>query len=180
MRSLITAGLPDSPMVDSPDLKKALSPIHIALNKLAQETGVATGQVSARKSELSGNISEFFRLNSLGMLVLESSVPVSYGLLLGVSNVGGVAKWILANSTTGVRPIAVCVEPGGAVPGELCRAVFGCGLLKNVAGVTAGNMYWVGTGGQFVNSKPAATFFSDPVAVGLDSETLAFQLNWKA
>lgn len=176
----IATGLPDIPMVDAPDLQRALQPVHSAVTKLAQATSDATGMTVRAQAELSGALDQQFALNRFNQLVLVANVAIPYGRLMGLANVSGKARWVLADSGTGIRPLAICLETGGIAAGKLGRGAMGMGLLKNVAGVTAATMYWVGSGGTFVSSRPAAVNFYDPVAVGLDSTTLAFMLSWKA
>jgi hypothetical protein len=177
MNYLIQSGLPDLPADQGKD-GQLLTPVYQALNTLARNASVASGQVSLSAGEQQ-QLSQVARLLTQNHNVMNvvGLAALAFGKLVhlkfdGVSKIGAE----LADSTNSSKPAnGIVIQTNGISLGGFGDVLLFDGYTDSVAGSTIGQTYYLGASGNAQVTRPSASG-SIVQAVGVGLGTAGFLL----
>ena len=177
----VRSGLPDLPSVPDPQLQALVVPIYQAVNGLAKQVSDLTGATIVQGDALQNSgIADGYQVGGINSLVLEAAVAIGYGQLINLTGDTPTAKVRLADVSLGRRAHGVCVQPGGIAVGKRGRVRLSSGLLTGFSGITPGNMYWQGNAGALSGASLGGSPYSNPIAVGISTTAVYFNIVWHA
>lgn len=177
----VRSGLPDLPSIPDPTLQSVMVPVYQAVNGLAKQVSDLTGTTIVQGDALqNGGIADNYQVDKINCLVLEASVAIGYGQLVNLTADTPTAKLRLADVSLGRRAHGVCVQPGGIAVGQRGRVRLSSGLLTGFSGITPGNMYWQGNAGALSGVSLGGSPYSNPIAVGISTTAVYFNIVWHA
>ena len=168
----ISSGLPDLPVGLKDDDAALVGPIYRAVNALAQQVSLLTGNVQFSAAEQ-------VQIDQLSTLIdhreqriyVKALEALNYGSLLTLSVASGKLAAAKADATVLTKPAhAICDVPGGIAAGSYGVALFMRGKTAAVAGTVLGATYYLSTVGNLQLASPTAdSVLNQIVGVGLGS-----------
>lgn len=153
---LISGGLPGHPSGLADKEAALVSPLYKAVNTLAQQLSVNTGNVQYLPSE-QAQIDQFTKLlaTRTQKIFIKAGENLNYGHLVTLSISAGRIVAHKADNTILTKPAHAVVDaPGGILSGEYGEAVFIQGRTAGISGSTFAGYYWLSTAGQAQSTKP--------------------------
>ena len=174
----IQSGLPAYP-AGLPDKEANLVvPLYRALNTLAQNISIATGNVAFSSGEMAG-LSQLVGLtdSKVSTINVQAAEDLTFGHLLSLSIAGDKIVAHKADATVLTKPaLAACTAPQGIAAGAYGTAVFMRGRVEGISGTVFGATYYLGTAGLVQLPAPVATGVLNQI-VGIGLGTAGFYLN---
>lgn len=174
----IQSGLPAYP-AGLPDKEANLVvPLYRAINTLAQNASIATGNVVFSSGEMSG-LSQLVGLTDSKQTTLNvrAAEDLLFGNMLSLSIADDKIVAHKADATVLTKPaLAACTSPQGIAAGSYGTAVFMHGRVEGISGTVFGATYYLGGTGLVQLAAPVATGVLNQV-VGIGLGTAGFYLN---
>lgn len=171
----IQSGLPAYPAGLTDKDAALVVPLYRAINTLANNTSIATGNVVYGSGEMAG-LSQLVNLTdgkntTLNVLAAED---LSYGAMLSLSIADGKIVANKADATVLTKPaLAACTAPQGITAGAFGTAVFMRGLVPGISGTVFGATYYLSNDGLVQLAAPTATgVLNQIVGIGMGSAGL--------
>lgn len=166
----ITAALASLPTGLKDAEAAMVSPLYLAINKLARDVSVATGNVSLDAAELvSYNATVGLIAGRQQQLTAKAASAIGYGQVVTITHSG--TEFVATLATSAMTVHGICNNPAGVAINEFFPVLFLNGLCAGVTGTTVGAKYYSsGTAGILVPG-PSATQF---VGIGMGGAGLYF------
>jgi hypothetical protein len=168
----ISSGLPDLPSGLTDKDAALVTPLYRAINNLAQQVSVLTGNVQYTQSDM-GNIDQLTGLidsreNRIYPKALEA---IAYGDLVTLSVDAGKLSMRKADASVLNKPAhGICDTVGGVAVNSYGRVIFMRGKTAAVSGTSIGTVYYLSTAGAMQAARPVLpTVTTQAVAYGLGS-----------
>lgn len=177
MEYLIGSGLPAYPAGLSDKDSALVTPLYSAVNTLAQQLSLATGQVKFSAADATG-LDRFdgVKITNLSKVSVIAGEALAYGDLLALTPSGAN---LIALKATNADPakfaLALCDTVGGLASGVATQVLFLQGRTRGITGSIFGATYYLGTAGGVVAAPPSGGATVQIVGMGLSGA--GFYLN---
>jgi hypothetical protein len=176
---LINSGLPVLPagLVDKD--AALVTPLYLAVARLAQNTSILTGNVSYSQAELAILNQTGGLLNTKQQIIIFRAVEdIAFGKVITLVNDAGKIGAVLSDQTDNSKLAhGICNSVNGVLTGEYGEAIFMTGLSAGISGTTIGAYYWLSTGG-LVQNAPPVTGARQIVGIGMGAAGLYMTLSY--
>ena len=176
---VITSGLPSRPSGLSDKDANLVTPLYMAIARLAQNTSLLTGNVSYSQSELAILNQTGGLLNTKQQIIIFRAIePIAFGQLINLRNDAGKIGAVVADNTDLTKLAhGICNSTQGVATGEYGEAIFMTGLSTGVVGTAIGAYYWLSTAGLVQASSPVVGA-KQIVGIGLGAAGLYMTLSY--
>jgi hypothetical protein len=169
---LITTGLPSYPAGLTDDDANLVVPLYKAVNTLAQQLSLTTGNVQYSPGEMAG-LNQFTTLlnQKTQKIFVKAGEALNYGNVVTLSVSGGKVVAYKASASDLTKPAhAIVDESAGIAINEYGEAILLMGLTEGITGTTFGAVYYLSTAGQVQLARPhGPNIITQVVGYGLGS-----------
>lgn len=172
LRYNVNSGLPDYPAGLKDDEARLVAPIYRAINSIAQQLSLLTGQLQLNQIDLAQlDPLLLARAGDYHKVSVQAAEALAYGRLVNLFVDTGVIKARVATADDLTKPAHAVVDINvGIANGQWGQVVFMEGRTQGISGSALGQTYWLSTNGQVQTVKPTAPgVISQRVGVGLGS-----------
>lgn len=166
------ANLPQHPAGLNDKDASLVLPLYRAINGLAQQVSVATGEVELSSADLL-NLDRLGQVTfgKLSKVTITAGENLSYGNLLSLSVSSGNIVAVKASASDLSKPaLAAMNTPGGLLAGQVGTAILMQGRIQGITGTAFGVGYFLGTDGAVTAVPPTAdNTLKQQVGIGLGS-----------
>jgi hypothetical protein len=171
-QSLISTGLPSYPAGLSDEDASLVVPLYKALNTLAQQLSLTTGNVQYSSGEMA-NLDQLTALlnQKTQKIFVKAGEALSYGNVVTLSLSAGKIVAYKADASVLNKPAhAIIDDAGGIALNDFGEAILLTGRTLGITGTTFGTVYYLSTAGQVQTARPhGPTILTQVVGYGLGS-----------
>lgn len=153
----ITSGLPALPNTQDKDFAK-LQPVYNAMNALAKNLSIQSGQVRYSQLELASlNQTRGVIAQNQNRLIVKALEDLAWGLMVTITLDGGKLSASKADATDGTKPAHGCVATlEGISNGQFGEIIVLGGHTAGISGTAVGQYYWLSVDGLVQPAPPGA------------------------